>query len=235
MPPTRLRIAGRPLVLEAAPSVPAAGLFSKALCAALPVTPATRLVDVGCGSGVVGLVALRAGAAHVLFNDLQRAAVEAVRANLALNGLGGRADVWLGPFQSIPPEAVREATLLAFNPPQFPTALGERFPAVEATFRDGGPDGLAVVGPFLDWLAGLEAAPPAVVVLSSLLGEGRARDEVAQRGLRAEELRREAAPVRPALRPVVEALSEAERRRRGLRREDGAWTKRLSVLRVTRG
>jgi ribosomal protein L11 methyltransferase len=45
-----------------------------------------RVLDVGCGSGVLGLVALRLGAASLVAVDVKLAAVEATRRSAALNG-----------------------------------------------------------------------------------------------------------------------------------------------------
>lgn len=54
-----------------------------------------RVLDLFAGSGALGIEALSRGARHVTFVDSQRAAVVAIRANLASTGLdgGGRARV----------------------------------------------------------------------------------------------------------------------------------------------
>ena len=70
-----------------------------------------RLLDVGCGSGILALAALRLGAASVVGYDTDPLAVEAAAANAERNGLGERL-------------AVRRGTL--------PEAVEERFPLVLA-------------------------------------------------------------------------------------------------------
>lgn len=45
------------------------------------------VLDVGCGSGILGIAALRLGAKSCTFIDIDAQAVEATRSNLALNGL----------------------------------------------------------------------------------------------------------------------------------------------------
>ncbi|MCU1398255.1 MAG: Ribosomal protein methyltransferase [Acidimicrobiales bacterium] len=60
-----------------------------------------RLLDVGCGSGVLGLCALRLGAARVVAVDLKPEAVEATRRNAALNGLSDRIDASNAPLREI--------------------------------------------------------------------------------------------------------------------------------------
>jgi 16S rRNA (guanine966-N2)-methyltransferase len=61
------------------------------------------VVDLFAGSGALGIEALSRGAAHATFVDADRAAVTAIRANLAATGLADRATVvradalrWLG-------------------------------------------------------------------------------------------------------------------------------------------
>lgn len=49
--------------------------------------PGRSVLDVGCGTGVLALVALRSGARPVLGIDISEPAIHAARANAALNGL----------------------------------------------------------------------------------------------------------------------------------------------------
>ena len=60
-----------------------------------------RVLDVGCGSGVLGLCALRLGAAHVVAVDIKPEAVEATRRNARLNGVQHQLDARLGPLGEI--------------------------------------------------------------------------------------------------------------------------------------
>lgn len=55
------------------------------------VTPDTQFLDVGTGSGILGIVALKLGAAHVLGTDLDPCAVAAVAENKAANGIADEA------------------------------------------------------------------------------------------------------------------------------------------------
>ncbi|MCU1386921.1 MAG: Ribosomal protein methyltransferase [Ilumatobacteraceae bacterium] len=55
------------------------------------------VLDVGCGSGVLGLCALRLGAARVVAVDLKPEAVEATRRNAEMNGLSDVVDSTLAP------------------------------------------------------------------------------------------------------------------------------------------
>ena len=52
--------------------------------------PAVDVLDLGCGSGILGIAALRLGASKVLALDIDDLAVKSTRENAALNGVGGR-------------------------------------------------------------------------------------------------------------------------------------------------
>ncbi len=60
-----------------------------------------RVLDVGCGSGVLGLCALALGAAQVVAIDVKPEAVEATRRNAALNGMEGRMTAVFAPLAEI--------------------------------------------------------------------------------------------------------------------------------------
>jgi ribosomal protein L11 methyltransferase len=60
-----------------------------------------RVLDVGCGSGVLGLCALRLGASHVVATDIDADAVEGTRRNAALNGMERQVDARLAPLADI--------------------------------------------------------------------------------------------------------------------------------------
>jgi ribosomal protein L11 methyltransferase len=51
------------------------------------VTPGITALDLGCGSGILAITAARLGAARVLALDTDPIAVEATRANAALNDM----------------------------------------------------------------------------------------------------------------------------------------------------
>ena len=56
----------------------------------------TRVLDVGCGSGVLAIVALKLGAAEAWCLDIDETAVRAVRDNLVMSGVSKRAHVLNG-------------------------------------------------------------------------------------------------------------------------------------------
>lgn len=58
--------------------------------AEVPEVRGARLLDLGSGTGILALAALKLGAAHAVCIDIDSRAVEAARRNGELNGLAGR-------------------------------------------------------------------------------------------------------------------------------------------------
>lgn len=51
------------------------------------VTKETRILDVGCGSGILGMIALKFGAAYSVGTDLDPCAIDATYENMEVNGI----------------------------------------------------------------------------------------------------------------------------------------------------
>lgn len=51
------------------------------------VTPETRILDVGCGSGILGMMALKFGASYSVGTDLDPCAIDATHENMEVNGI----------------------------------------------------------------------------------------------------------------------------------------------------
>jgi ribosomal protein L11 methyltransferase len=76
------------------------------------VTPMPeRVLDVGCGSGILSLAALRLGAERVVAIDTDPLAIDATRANAEHNGLSDRVETRAGTLDPVPEE--RFALILA--------------------------------------------------------------------------------------------------------------------------
>lgn len=60
------------------------------------VYPDRPVIDVGCGSGILSIAALKLGASQALAVDVDSAAVRAAQENAAANGLSDRLEVGLG-------------------------------------------------------------------------------------------------------------------------------------------
>ena len=51
------------------------------------VTPETKILDVGCGSGILGMLALKFGAEYSVGTDLDPCAIDATHENMEVNGI----------------------------------------------------------------------------------------------------------------------------------------------------
>jgi ribosomal protein L11 methyltransferase len=93
----------------------------------------TRVLDVGCGSGILALAALSLGTDAALAIDTDPLAVDATRANAALNGMAGRIETRHGTLAAIAEQPFRLvlANLVA-------TLLVEMAPRLAAHTAAGG-------------------------------------------------------------------------------------------------
>jgi 16S rRNA (guanine966-N2)-methyltransferase len=83
------------------------------------------VLDAFAGSGALGLEALSRGARHAVFFERDRAALVALRANIAACGAGDRAEL-LAQDVLRPPRRVGVAAALAFFDPPYGQALVQR-------------------------------------------------------------------------------------------------------------
>ena len=97
-----------------------------------------RVVDAGCGSGLITIAALVGGAAHVVAQDGDREALEAARHNVAaLLGAAALDRVSLVECDWTRLGLIR-ADVLVVNPPQRPTAAQRATDGGEVHLHDGG-------------------------------------------------------------------------------------------------
>ena len=89
----RVALRDRDLVIATKPGLPDTLIAEQLLADSIRVAPGERVLDLRCGTGLVGAALLGRGADVSLFDD-HAVAVEAARRTLALNGL--RADVIAG-------------------------------------------------------------------------------------------------------------------------------------------
>ncbi|MBI3780134.1 MAG: methyltransferase [candidate division NC10 bacterium] len=95
--------------------------YSVFVCSHLPVCVGIRCLDVGAGSGIVGLTMAKLGAGKVDAVELEQNAKDALNTNVRLNGLIDKVRVIIGDaFKVIPDEATYD--LIACNPPSLPMA-----------------------------------------------------------------------------------------------------------------
>ena len=90
-----------------------------------------RIVDYGCGSGILSIAALKLGAGHVHAVDLDPQAILATRENAARNGVADRLDVTTDPQLADAAADALVANILA-------GPLVELAPHIAAALRPGG-------------------------------------------------------------------------------------------------
>ncbi len=79
------------------------------------VKPGDRVLDVGTGSGVLAMVALRLGAAAAVGVDFDAVAIDCAREYAQVNGFDGRLTLAVGPAQAQQPHDTFEPTLVLAN------------------------------------------------------------------------------------------------------------------------
>ncbi len=217
-------------------NIPAMGIFTSALLRSLQQVKSKRIIDVGCGSGVIGIYALIQGCDFVLFNDIQKEALELTSCNLKSNQILDRFQLRQCPFSELDGMELATFDLLTFCAPQFPIKYFSQnpFPNDEQVFRDGGPDGWKILREFLDWYATLKPTPPpAILVFSSILGKSTIRDEIQKRDLRWKHHSSYEFPLRQSLVKAFEQSNALLLEERGIViTPDGKWCKSLHVIEV---
>ena len=87
---------------------------TRLLLTQISVSPTSQVLDVGCGYGIIGLLAARLGAAHVDMVDVNLLAVAAAHENIAGNGVS---NVEAFPSDAFSAVSERRYNLIATNPP----------------------------------------------------------------------------------------------------------------------
>lgn len=104
-----------------------------------------HMLDMFAGTGSVGIEALSRGAAHCLFLDLERRAVETIQANLALCGFTDRATVRRADAFAVLRATPTPCDLVYIAPPQYKTLWLDALKAVDASPGWVKPGGVLVV------------------------------------------------------------------------------------------
>jgi SAM-dependent methyltransferase len=97
-PSQQLEWKGRtgPFTIEVNPGVFAPSHTSRTIAEALEIEPTDTVIDVGCGSGVLSLVAARLGAARVIGCDISPEAIQVARRNAERLGVADRVEFRVG-------------------------------------------------------------------------------------------------------------------------------------------
>jgi ribosomal protein L11 methyltransferase len=101
--------------------------------------PGMDVLDLGCGSGILSLAAAKLGARSILALDIEAVAIEATRANAALNGVDALIRVDRGSLGARWPFALDQAALADLIVANISAGvLVELAPAIAAALRPGG-------------------------------------------------------------------------------------------------
>ena len=148
-------------------------------CAERLVTAGITVLDLGCGSGILSIAAAKLGAGSVWALDIDPFAVDAARANVALNGLDGRIRVLLGSLgDATPPGLPERFELILANIASNP--LVALAPWLAAAVVPGG--AVVASGVIADRLEPVvEAFRRAGLVIEETIAEGEWRTLIARR------------------------------------------------------
>lgn len=125
--------------------------FSKFMCNTVDFNNYKCLLDIGCGSGIVGIYALLNQISFVYFNDIQHSAIKLSKINVSKNSIPIEKYQFIeGSFNSIDLSNY-PVDIIIFNPPQLPTGLVDIESFTEESekkFRNGGENGRKIVEDF---------------------------------------------------------------------------------------
>lgn len=209
--------------------------FSEAMCQGIDPQQYQCLLDVGCGSGIIGIYSLLNHLPFVYFNDIQPEAIHLTQYNLNEEQISSEQyHILQGTFESIDLSKY-PIDLITFNPPQLPTDwvnIDIFKEEGEKKFRDGGKDGKAVINRFFEWLSGqdtynisIQLGVSSVLAIDSFLQT--IEKQFAFSGTKKYE---NIVPVRQILYPVVTAMSQNEKDARDIIFQDGILYKKIYIL-----
>ena len=116
-----------------------------AMADVLEINPGDVVLDVGCGSGVLGLVAARLGAARLIGCDISKTAVDTAAENARRLGLSDVSEFHQGHL--FEPVADAEADVVIGDVSGVPDAVAEVMP-----WTSGGPTGAELPGEMIETL-----------------------------------------------------------------------------------
>jgi ribosomal protein L11 methyltransferase len=98
------------------------------------VKPGNRIIDVGCGSGILSIVSAKLGAAHALGLDIDRDAMDDAEENLVINKVKDVVEIRQGTAHAGIPQASFDVAVANINRIE----IVESFDKIEPLVRSGG-------------------------------------------------------------------------------------------------
>ncbi len=148
-----------------------------------------RILEIGCGSGIVSLVCAQTEGNSVLGVDLNPKAVENSRLNAKKNGIANAEFAEGGLFSAVPG---KKFDAIVFNPPYLPTSGEEKVRGKLNLAFDGGKTGRKVTDRFISQFPEfLKEKGTLLMIESSLSGIEKTVKKLEKLGFRAEILEEE--------------------------------------------
>ena len=127
---------GVPLTIEFDKNVYQPGPLTSSLCDIMKVASGDRVIDVGCGTGYIGVVASLLGAGEVICIDPIIEAINWTKHNARINGVNNITTLQGSSLDTVEHE---QANVIISLPPQMPYLINFN------PWRYGGPDGTDVI------------------------------------------------------------------------------------------
>jgi methylase of polypeptide subunit release factors len=168
---------GRSIALRVPPYVAVPNLYSVMLAEVLVDRGVTSLLDLGCGSGAIGILAGKESARMVSFSDIDRRAVGAAAANAALNDVRVEEDAfhesnWL---EGLPAAAFGDSIVCSPpHTPRPPDALLSKYGWSRSFVRSSfaGIDGLSEISTILAQAARIAYDGTITMAVNGFLSSG---------------------------------------------------------------
>ena len=113
--PRAIQVEGHALVLHPGVFNPAVGWSGIGLIEAMPPVAGQAVLDMGCGTGAVGIIAAHRGASTVVLADLDPLAIENAKENVELHHLSARVKVFQSDLFAAVPD--QRFDVICFNWP----------------------------------------------------------------------------------------------------------------------
>jgi methylase of polypeptide subunit release factors len=209
--------------------------FSETMCESIDVHQYKSLLDIGCGSGIIGIYSLLNQMPFVYFNDIQPNCIQLTKYNLQQQGIPKKKyELIEGSFESIDLSRY-SIDLITFNPPQLSTdwvSMDIFKEDSEKIFRDGGNTGKKVIDKFFQWLSRqpinkvtIQLGISSVLKIDSFL-----ETTEKQFNLSGIKKYRKKVPLRKILYPIAKQMSEIERNEREITIINDVFYKNIYVL-----
>ncbi|MBP0001504.1 MAG: methyltransferase [Cyanobacteria bacterium SID2] len=209
--------------------------FSETMCESIDIHQYKVLLDIGCGSGIIGIYSLLNQIPFVYFNDIQPNCIQLTKYNLQQQGIPKKKYEFIeGSFESIDLSQY-SIDLITFNPPQLSTdwvSMNIFKEDSEKIFRDGGKTGKKVINNFFQWLSRQPIHEVTVQLgISSLLKiDSFLETTEKQFNLSGIKKYRKKVPLRKILYPVAKKMSETEQNEREITINNNVFYKNIYVL-----